>query len=309
MKSHQGKGRFALQTLERRRTWNIGVSLQASSHFEHPVTVRKLAGLQQVLLETPYRLKILIEYDERKETVPWTPGLLDSLSPGHIDMDSLDSIIISKAGHGGDALRKIAGVIPVCCVDWFEEGRRLSRVLPDFSGGVAMAISHLIALGHHRIAALGRPDLFAAFTEGARRGERSASPSTPLRLEIEETGHYARSEGAAAARRILSRPRAEWPTALIGSDETIVGCLDVIRSMGLTVPGGISLVTINDLRADRVHEVPLSGIHIDYRLLGRLQAKELLRLLDDPEALGRDIPLPVEWVQRESTGPISRNRS
>ena len=307
LKSHQGKGHFAIQPPERRRTWTIGLTLVASSNFEHPVATQKMSGLHQVLLDTPYRMKILIAYEEmEKKGTPWSPHFLDHVRPDFIDLDLLDGIIISKAGYGESALRKIADEIPVCCTDWFEDGRRLSRVSHDFSGGLAMAVSHLITLGHRRIATLGRPDFFDAFTAGARRGEQTSAPSKALLHEMEEIGDYTRQEGVEAARRILSRPRAEWPTALIGSDEVIAGCLDVIRTLGVSIPADLSLVAINDLDRDAVHGIPLSGIHVDYRQQGRMQAKELLRLLDDPKARGRDILLPVEWFQRESTGPARR---
>ena len=307
LKGGPGKGHFVIQPHARRRTWTLGFTLTTSSNFNHPVAVQRMGGTQQALLGSPWQLRIIPLYSAKQAMPIPSRKMPDHPVSCSIDIDSLDGIATSKAGNGEEALRKMAREIPVCCSDWFEEGLRLSRIQHDFTQGVAAAAGRLIQLGHRRIATLGRATgLHSHYMNGIYQAECLHRADAPVRHDREIISRHTREEGVEAARRILSRPREDWPTALIASDELLIGCLEVIRDRGLDIPRELSAVAINDLEQPPFPCPRLAAIRVNYRREGELAGGELLRMLDDPEALGREITLPVEWIERESIGPPRR---
>lgn len=101
---------------------------------------------------------------------------------------------------------------------------------------------------------------------------------------------------------LLSRPAL--PTAVICEfDELAIGALWALRKAGLTVPGDVSVVGIDDI--EMAAFVELTTIAQDVEAQGREAARLLLRLLDGED--GADEPQhlihPTRLVLRGSTAP------
>jgi DNA-binding LacI/PurR family transcriptional regulator len=128
----------------------------------------------------------------------------------------------------------------------------------DRAAGVQMAVEHLHALGHRRLALLtAAPERLPwSRVTGFERAvaERELSPGEcPVAI-------YSSAEGPEAVlQALLQSPRP--PTALIGhSDPAVLPVLALLRRQGLRVPDDISVVGFDDTPLSHYTEVPLTTV-------------------------------------------------
>ena len=184
-----------------------------------------------------------------------------------------------------------------CPVDGF------ARVGVDDRAGAAMAVRHLVLLGHTDIGMIcGDPaDAVGRATTAARRaGFEAALAEAGLRSDPDRVVSAACgvTGGMRAMEQLLTR--RTLPTAVFAeSDEMALGALQVLRRAGLAVPGRMSLIGFDD------HEMAPAGdlttIAQPAREQGEQAAGRLLTLLGGgtPE----DLLLPTRLVVRGTTGP------
>ncbi|MFD9457476.1 LacI family DNA-binding transcriptional regulator [Streptomyces sp. NPDC059985] len=183
-------------------------------------------------------------------------------------------------------------------------GRRpaLSVVRADDARAMADVLGHLHALGHRRIAHVaGLPGL----AHTARRVSSLRAEALRLGLagdQVESvTTDYSDTEGAAATRRLLARPRP--PTALVyDNDVMAVAGSAVAAELGVAVPGRLSIVAWDDSALCRVTHPRLTALVRDTAGFGRLAAEELLAVLGGSAPRVRQSELP-RLEPRESTAP------
>ncbi|MDX2394426.1 MULTISPECIES: LacI family DNA-binding transcriptional regulator [unclassified Streptomyces] len=178
----------------------------------------------------------------------------------------------------------------------------LSAVRADDARAMADVLGHLHALGHRRIAHVaGLPGL----AHTARRVSSLRAEALRLGLagdQVESvTTDYSDTEGAAATRRLLARPRP--PTALVyDNDVMAVAGSAVAAELGVAVPGRLSIVAWDDSALCRVTHPRLTALVRDTAGFGRLAAEELLAVLGGSAPRVRESELP-RLEPRESTAP------
>ncbi|MFF3013914.1 LacI family DNA-binding transcriptional regulator [Streptomyces sp. NPDC057939] len=181
-------------------------------------------------------------------------------------------------------------------------GPVLSFVRADDARAMADVMGHLHALGHRRIAHVaGLPGL----AHTARRISSLRAEALRLGLARDQvesvTTDYSDTEGAAATRRLLARPRP--PTALVyDNDVMAVAGSAVAAELGIAVPGRLSIVAWDDSALCRVTHPRLTALVRDTAGFGRLAAEELLAVLAGSAPRVRDSELP-RLEPRESTAP------
>jgi LacI family transcriptional regulator len=168
------------------------------------------------------------------------------------------------------------------------------------------AASHLIDLGHRRIALINGSTRFT-FAAHREKGFRRALAEHGLAPDPRLIGEGAMTDevGFRLAERFLAvEPR---PTAFIVSSMMLAfGCLRVIRAAGLALGTDVSLIAHDDvfpfLNADRMVP-PLTTLRSPIRAAGTRVAEMLIALLAGraPETIHE--LWPVELVIRASTGP------
>jgi LacI family transcriptional regulator len=175
----------------------------------------------------------------------------------------------------------------------------------DNEAGFHRATSHLIDLGHTRIAMINGPEdqTFAIHRE---RGYRQALTARGLKPDpqIIGGGRFTDENGFRLAQAFLDRtPR---PTAfLAGSMITALGVFRAIRAAGLELGKDVSMIAHDDvfpyLNADNM--VPsMSTTRSSIRAAGARVGELLLQLLEGKSADTIHELWPVELVLRESTG-------
>jgi LacI family transcriptional regulator len=171
-------------------------------------------------------------------------------------------------------------------------------VLSDNAGGARMAVEHLIAAGHRRIAFLGdRPDIHTAAERD--RGYRAALAAAGIEQDsgLERVGLTESAAAQAAARELLSSP--DPPTALFtGQNLITIGAVRALRSLGLQYE--VALVGFDDVPLFDVVEPALTVVRQDPLEVGRRAAELLFARLDGTAGDSRTVVLPVELVVRGS---------
>jgi LacI family transcriptional regulator len=182
---------------------------------------------------------------------------------------------------------------------------RFNAISVDNARAGRLAAQHLIALGHRRIGAVvGAPhfnDRQQARLAGIRAAIEEAGLTLPDWCICEQPLSLAGGRTGCAQMLALNEP----PTALIGGiDLLAIGCIEEAHTRGLTVPGDLSIVGIDNLEMS-AHLFPaLSTVHLPVARIGELAAESLLAQLRN-DGTAAHVELPVELVVRHSTARLA----
>lgn len=168
-----------------------------------------------------------------------------------------------------------------------------------------LAARHLIDLGHRRIGMVtGRTtfnDRQRARLAGARACLEEAGLSLPDWLSSQQPTTLAGGRSGCEALLELAEP----PTALIGGIDLIaIGCIVEAQARGMSVPGDLSVVGIDDLDMSAHLSPSLTTVHVPTARIGAEAAGMLLRAIRD-DIRPATIELPIELVIRKSTAPVA----
>jgi DNA-binding LacI/PurR family transcriptional regulator len=176
----------------------------------------------------------------------------------------------------------------------------------DDVGAARTATTHLLTLGHHRIAHIsGDPGDELAFSthidrrRGYREALRACGISPDPALDVEAT--FTISGGSLATIELLAR--GDPPTAIFAAcDEMAMGAISTLRQHGLRVPEDVSVIGVDD--HDVAGVVGLTTVAQPAAAQGRVAAESLLGPLDtDGDGAAPDVILPTRLVVRASTAP------
>ena len=180
-------------------------------------------------------------------------------------------------------------------------GVPLPTILSDNRAGAALAIGHLIALGHRRIAHITAPsrnEAAAERLEGARDALHAAGLDSAALLVAEGDGHV--GGGAAAAERLLETD--PHLTAIFAyNDLTAIGAIRAIRGCGLRVPDDVSVVGFDDVDLAAFADPPLTTVAQATASMGRWAVAQLLDRLRGGPPTTETVMLPVHLEIRSST--------
>ncbi|NHZ72623.1 MAG: substrate-binding domain-containing protein [Aquificales bacterium] len=174
----------------------------------------------------------------------------------------------------------------------------------DGETGLRQVTEHLLALGHRRIAVL-------AWLESSRTGEDrlqgyyQAMQQAGISLEEGwiERGENIVSAGYDGAKRLLQRPPAERPTALIGMSDTLaIGAINAVHHLGLTVGRDVSISGFDDTPLSQYLQPPLTTVRQPIWEIGQRSIELLFQIMESPTPTIRQILLPPKLIIRQSTG-------
>jgi LacI family transcriptional regulator len=172
-------------------------------------------------------------------------------------------------------------------------------VAGDFVHDAELAIEHLLALGHRRIAVLnGPPELEPCIARAVgvdRALTRAGLDPDDVLLRL-STDTFEISAGEACLAQVLAAdPR---PTAVFAvTDVLAVGLMHAALRAGLTVPRDLAVVGVGDMSMGATAAVPLTTVHYPAYEMGRSAAT----LLFDPPGTPQVVRFSPELVARAST--------
>jgi LacI family transcriptional regulator len=197
----------------------------------------------------------------------------------------------------------VSDATPIVAVDPHTGPSRLPSVHSDNLAGAIAATEHLVGLGHRRIGFLaGRPDLESA---GQReRGYREALAAAGIAPDPEliRVGDYELEMSEAPARELLTLD--DRPTAIFAANDlSAIQTMHVARSLGLTIPGDVSVVGFDNIPESAFTGTPLTTIDQSIQEMGRQAVELLIDLIEGDSERPQQITLPTRLVVRESSGP------
>ncbi|WP_339863427.1 LacI family DNA-binding transcriptional regulator [Paremcibacter congregatus] len=178
----------------------------------------------------------------------------------------------------------------------------------DNAAAAKSMTEHLISLGHTRIAAIQGPS-DSPITQDRLRGYQEALRENNLEVDtsLVGTGDFSLASGEAAARGLMTHPSR--PTALFCfSDEMAFGAIHHIKSLGLSVPGDISVAGFDDISFAAYCDPPLTTISQPAEEFGTMAMSMLYDIINHapPESLTHY--LPHKLICRQSSGPVNPAR-
>ena len=279
--------------LRRQRTATIGLVTDAiaSAPFAGPL----LSAASDVALEAGYMILTIDTWQH--------PDYVDG-AMATLRARDVDGLIYADAG-----LRQIEGLeappgIPLVLANAYVADDSLPAFIPDDEGGGRAAAELVLRAGHRRIAFItGNPDSPA--TVQRVRGFTAALNDAGLPVgDSIVPALYSLSSNHAAALELLRRP--DRPTAILAAnDRGATGVILAAASLGLSVPGDLSVVGYDDEQF-LAAEVPpgLTTIALPHREMGRRATADLLaRIAGEDRPYGGTERLPCVPVVRGTVAP------
>jgi DNA-binding LacI/PurR family transcriptional regulator len=215
-----------------------------------------------------------------------------------------EALILLGPDESAGWLNALGRELPVVVI-----GRRVPPAAVDVvraadDRGVALAVGHLFALGHHDIAFVdgGTGTIAADRRRGYRQAMRRRGLAGHLRVI---PGDHTEEAGIRAAAALAAGD--SLPTAVITSnDRCAVGLLDALARLGVAVPGSVSVVGYDDSMLARLAHVDLTTVSQDARGQAGQAVALAVERLEAGRAEPREVVLTPQLVVRGSTGPPRR---
>jgi LacI family transcriptional regulator len=290
----------AARTLVRRRSQLIGVVLftgREHPDIGHPFFQDVLVGLKHGIGSGGYDV-LLFATEQPHSSEAGAHSYLRRARHHHVD-----GIVLMGVDRDDPEVAKLLEAdIPLIGVDLDVAGAQATHVASDNVGGARLAVRHLHALGHRRIAIIAGPE---DSKPGADRLVGFRAELQALGIEshagYEQIGDWYTESGERAMKALLALP--EPPTAVFAAaDLMAVGAMKAARDAGLGVPEDLAVVGFDDIQLASLLDPALTTIHQDKVGLGQAAARALLQQIENPELTPAALTLPVELIIRASCG-------
>lgn len=217
----------------------------------------------------------------------------------------VDGLMLASAAEGSKALALCARLrIPTVLINRRLPGSLASAVTNDDGHGIGLAVAHLVALGHRRIAHVAGPAGISTAID-RREGFRAALSMAGIDPElapIQAASAYTAAAGRAAMAALLASG-APFTAVVAANDLLCLGVYDALAAAGLRVGVDVSVTGFNDMPfVDRIHPA-LTTVRIQHAAMGREAAGLLLAEIAAPDGALQDIRLVPALVVRASTAP------
>jgi LacI family transcriptional regulator len=221
----------------------------------------------------------------------------------------VDGIILATAARRDSSVDLcLAESVPVVLVNRNETMHRACSVITDDAGGMALAVTHLRALGHTRIAHLGGPQTVSTGAARLKGFNAAMAEAALIPAGIVAATAFTREAGEAASARLLAAT-PDLTAVVAANDLLALGLYDTLRARGLRCPEDVSVVGHNDMPLVDMIAPPLTTIRIRHREMGLQAARLLVDLMRKPPEGVVDVVLRPELIVRASTALPARTLS
>jgi DNA-binding LacI/PurR family transcriptional regulator len=276
------------RSLARQRSLTIGVLIPDVSEG---YVALALGGVEDYLLQAGY-LYFLASHRHRDDLVDeYKKLLVDRAVEGIIALDTpfseaLPVPVVAISGH-----QPIEGVI---------------NIEIDHARAAHLALEHLVASGHRRIAVIQGP-LYSADSEVRWQSIHDAACRLGVPIDSALTVRLDQYDltlepGRRAARTLVGNGHPF--TALFAfNDVTAIGAIQALFDAGIDVPGDVSVVGFDDIPGALYHRPGLTTVRQPLRSMGESAARLLLQRIEHPRAAYTPlVTVEPELVVRGTTG-------
>ncbi len=252
-----------------------------------------LGGVEDRLLQEGY-LYFVASHRHRQDLLEQYPKLL-------LDRAVEGLIAVDTPCH--EALP-----VPVVAVSGHTHTAGVTNVVLNHERAAVLALEHLMALGHRRIAVIkGQP--FSSDMTVRWRAICAAADQLGLALDERLVDALLGDEGLPelgynATRRLLASG-VRFTALFAFNDVSAFGAMGALRDAGLNVPTDVSVIGFDDILGAASQNPPLTTVRQPLNRMGEIAAETVIKRI----AGGRDARYPheiavePELVVRGSTGP------
>lgn len=299
--------------LARRRTNTVGVFfgvLPSTDAFANPYASGLLQGVVDESAKRGFDVLLYTEYwrDAERSAARFRDGRSDGL-------------ILVAPLTDTDVVPGLAALpVPLVAISPDPETRpeHVPCVDVDNVAGIRLAVEHLVALGHKRIAHLmGNENVASVPMRRAAFRDAMAAAGLDVPEGYLVPCTYDATTIPELLPRLMSRP--EPPTALVaGNDNLAIAAMEAARGLGIDVPGALSVVGFDDHPSSEKVTPKLTTVRQPLSEIGREAARLLLDRIDGRlegwgSVAAADEPspspgcrlIPPVLIERESTAPPS----
>lgn len=277
----------AARSLAGGRTMSIGVLTQ---FIDSPYYGEALRGIEDELHKANYvPLFVSGHWNEAEEKIRLFM----------LQERKVDGIIVLTGKLADDTLIEMATHIPLVVT-----GRRLTAnglfsIDFDNNEGASLAVRHLHALGHSRVAFISGPldhpdanERLQGFKDEISRKGMASDDALIVCSDYQEAGGF-------RAMNSLLEARVQFTAVLAANDQMAYGARLALHRSGLRVPEDVSLIGFDDLPHSAFTLPPLTSVRQSVYEIGLLAAKAMIDILDKKHPPSKLIA--AELVVREST--------
>jgi DNA-binding LacI/PurR family transcriptional regulator len=281
---------FLARSLRANRTYTVGVILEEIGDAYGSIV---MGGIERYLREHNFFFLTVAHRHDKKLLEAYSTMLRQRGVEGLITVDTFLSEepplpTVAVAGH-----RKFKGV---------------TNIILDHRRAAALALKHLVDLGHERIAFMKGSPLSSdsearwnAISEVARKLGITIRPELIVQLEGDDSTP---NLGYPFAKQLLARGHSF--TALFAyNDISAIGSICAMQEAGLRVPEDVSVVGFDDIQSAAYINPPLTTVRQPLQKMGEIAARTLLDLIEGRVMHLPEIAIEPELVVRRSTRSIN----
>ncbi|RTE10781.1 LacI family DNA-binding transcriptional regulator [Paenibacillus whitsoniae] len=225
-----------------------------------------------------------------------------------LQQKQVDGIIIATGIDNKDIVEQLlAKGIPVVLLARDMPLIAVNTVVVDDYVGGCLAASHLIGLGHRKLAVIGEKDSVRSSRERIR-GFRQTMEDHGIALQegFLKTCDYKVADGKKKALELLQSE--DSPSAIFACNDMLaVGALQAARAVGKKVPNDLSIVSFDNTLLSEVADPPLTTLAQPIEHMGKLVVNMIVEELHGSNKVKQRTVLRPELIIRGSTAAMIRS--
>jgi DNA-binding LacI/PurR family transcriptional regulator len=280
---------LAARSLAAKKSKTIGVQIL---DLHNPVFAEILDGVQSELRDNGYSSMLVTGVDGEEQSADQIDTLLQF---------QIDGLILISHRLSAKALAEVAAEVPTVTVTRDDiKASFMDTVCNDDEAGAALAVDHLVSLGHKRIVCLTGGEI--AVSRYRAKGYKDAMRKNSLEKYIVEVpGGLTDSAGFKAATKALELN----PTALfVANDIAAIGAMAAVEDAGLRVPEDISIVGYDGIRIGGLRSLNLTTVAQPLAELGKVAAQQVLERIENPKTRAKHPRVNSQLVVRGTTARV-----
>lgn len=213
----------------------------------------------------------------------------------------VDGLVLAGSIVDSRFIERVGAEVPTVVTNRASRSRVIDSIVIHDRKGAAMAVDHLVGLGHRKIA-----HITGGRGAGARNrltGYRQAMKRHGLEGEIRVVpGAYTEEGGAEGVGRLMAEG-VEFTAIIAPNDLAALGVLEALGATGLRVPDDVSVVGYDDTFLAGLGHIDMTSVRQDARLMGAQAVEMLIERADGQRTTTDHIVLEPTLTIRSSTAP------
>ncbi|MCO5063562.1 MAG: LacI family transcriptional regulator [Rhizobiaceae bacterium] len=214
----------------------------------------------------------------------------------------VDGLVMISQHLDDDRVRDLlAAGVPAVLLQRRHASLSLDYVGSDNRGGLVEALRYVKRIGHQRVGFVTGP-----LKSSSAQERLCAFRETAVELGFEDPenyifeGRYSFQKGLEAA-GFFSSLRTPPTCVFASNDMNAIGLMQGLSERGISVPGDISVVGLDDIDLAALKSIDLTTIRLEKRAMGTSAGQLLLKRIDDPSRPPETLILPTRLIVRGST--------